>query len=193
MAITSVKTGSSFTNLQKYDNFLGPNAAYNPTSFESIATVNGNGSAASYTFSSIPSTYTSLQLRCLTNDGSGNFLNLRFNSDTGANYVWHRLQGNGTSASATALTASTQARIGYNTANTNVFNASIADIQNYAVSTQNKTVRCLNGYDSNGDTDLGAVQMWSSLWLNTAAITSITVFSAANFITGSTFALYGVK
>ena len=167
---------------------FAPSGAY-----DSIATFTGNGTTASYTFSSIPSTYTSLQLRGLTNDASGNFLNLRFNGDTGANYVWHRLQGNGTSASATALTGSTQGRIGYNTANTNVFNATIADIHNYAVTTQNKTVRCLNGYDSNGDTDLQAIQMWSSLWLNTAAITSMTIFSASNFVTGSVFALYGIK
>jgi hypothetical protein len=162
-------------------------------SYESIATFTGDGSAATYTFSSIPSTYTSLQLRCFTNDGSGNFLNLRFNGDTGANYVWHRLQGNGTSASATATTASTQARIGYNTAGSNVFNASIADIHNYAITTQNKTVRCFNGYDSGGGADLQAVQLWSSLWQNTAAITSLTVFSAANFATGSKLALYGIK
>ena len=50
MAITSIKTGSSFTNLIKYNDFLAGNTAYNPippNSYESIATVTvGSGGSA---------------------------------------------------------------------------------------------------------------------------------------------------
>jgi len=63
MAITSIKTGSSFTNLVKYNDFLGPNSAYIPTSYESIASATGTGSSNTITLSSIPSTYKHLQLR----------------------------------------------------------------------------------------------------------------------------------
>ena len=56
MSISSVKTGAIG------DSLLAGNAAYNPSSFESIATVT-LGSSGAVTFSSIPSTYKALQLR----------------------------------------------------------------------------------------------------------------------------------
>ena len=39
------------------------NAIANASSYESIASFTGNGTATNYTFTSIPSTYKSLQLR----------------------------------------------------------------------------------------------------------------------------------
>ena len=110
MAVTKIKTTSSFTNLTKYDSFLAGNAAYNPSSYESIATTTvGAGGATDVTFSSIPSTYQHLQIRALAgnNNGStgvGSFY-VQLNADTGNNYSWHRVFGNGLNASVNATSS----------------------------------------------------------------------------------------
>ena len=73
----------------------------------------------------------------------------------------------------------------------NAFGAFVVDILDYANSTTNKTGRILHGRDLNGS---GTIALASSNWRNTNAITSITMFPAAdNLAQYSTFALYGVK
>jgi hypothetical protein len=194
MAITKIKTTSSFTNLTKYDSFLAGNAAYSPGAYESIATVTGNGSATTLTFSSIPSTYVSLQIRGIANDGVGNgFLAaLRFNADSGTNYVFHRLLGNGSSVSITASASQTSMQIGNSGNVADTYTTYIADIHNYANTTQNKTVRTFSGRDFNGS---GAVFLYGGLWLSTSAITSISINNVGPVAwnSGTTFALYGIK
>lgn len=202
MAITSIKTGSSFTNLVKYNDFLGPNSAYIPTSYESIASATGTGSSGTITFSSIPSTYASLQLRCLsrnsaTGTGSGDVL-LRFNSDSGSNYAHHHIRGNGSVAAASGSATQTSIRFdNFSTNNgeaANIMTVGIIDIHNYASTTQNKTVRAFQGNDNNGNST-AIIRLNSGLWMSTAAISTITLTLnlANNFTTTSQFALYGIK
>ena len=202
MAITSIKTGSSFTNLQKYNDFLGPNAAYDPGATWLIQRIAGTGS--SITFSSIPQTYASLQIRSLYRDTAtdSNYwksLRIQFNGDTGANYTLHRLLGDGTSAAAGGFTGQTRisaqgAGIG-SLSNSDVYGTSIVDIHNYASTTQNKTVRNICGVNYNtSSVSEQRIQLGSGVWLNTAAITSITLTpEGTGFASGSTFALYGMK
>jgi hypothetical protein len=72
---------------------FAPSGAY-----DSIATATFTGSALSVTFSSIPSTYTHLQIRGLARTPSGNDqIDLRFNGDSGNNYSMHGLSGDGAS------------------------------------------------------------------------------------------------
>ena len=74
-------------------------------SYSSIATVTGNGSASTLSFTSIPSTYSHLQIRGICRDARAVTIDTAyatFNSDTGTNYADHWLQGNGTAASAGA-------------------------------------------------------------------------------------------
>ena len=66
---------------------------------------------------------------------------------------------------------------------------SIIDIHDYASSTKNKVIRTVSGNDQNG---AGNIYLTSGLWLSTAAVTSITLFTTANYL-NTTFALYGVK
>ena len=200
MAITSIKTGSSFTNLKKYNDFLAGNSAYSPTAYESIATVTvGSGGSASITFSSIPATYTHLQLRCSMQETQAgvdwdNF-NAVFNSDTGTNYTRHFLEGNGATVTAFGAASRSKAFIGEvsrSGAGTSVFGINIVDILDYSNTNKHKTVRSLAGYDYNGG---GSVGIFSSAWRDTSAISSIvlTSDSASNFSEYSTFALYGIK
>ena len=161
------------------------------TAFESIATVSGNGSSTSLTFSSIPNTYKHLQIRAIGRNSSGY---IRFNSDTGSNYSRHWLRGNGTTASVNGAASQTE-MYGFeftdNTDTANIYGIGIIDIHDYASTTKNKTIRCLTGADKNGS---GNIYLYSGAWLNTNAITSITIYSPANApTTDTTFALYGIK
>jgi len=173
----------------------GTGVAASTTSYESIATVTvGAGGSSSISFSSIPSTFKHLQVRGLVQlaNGSGE-LDFRFNGDTGSNYSYHRIYGNGASVVAEAGVSTSQATVGYYLSATNVFNGIVVDILDYANTNKNTTTRSLNGMDTNGS---GLILFDSSLWRNTAAITSIEVFSkdAGRPLTQySQFALYGIK
>ena len=206
MAITSIKTGSSFTNLKKYNDFLAGNEAYNPPVFESIATVTvGAGGASSVTFSSIPSTYQHLQIRMFAKsdraNSTGNTVFAYANGDEApsatTNYYTHYLSGDGSSVSSGALSNANPSygmyfgtAIGANA--TNMGSAYVVDILDYANTNKYKTMRSLGGEDNNSTG--GAISLRSSLWSNTAAITSLKLVCLSyNFAQYSHFALYGIK
>jgi hypothetical protein len=154
------------------------------------------------TFSNIPSTYKHLQIRalakCDVNDGNNSYSNiyLRFNSDTGSNYSYHHLQGDGSSVATTGQVNQTSVFVGTaansDSAQANVFGANIIDILEYANTNIYKTVRCLNGKENNA-TNYNRIQFKSGNWRNTNAITSLTFTTDGNFTQYSQFALYAVK
>lgn len=169
------------------------------SNFESIATLNGNGSSTTLSFTSIPSTYKHLQLRGILRESSGGgsndtFMGVRFNNDTGSNYSLHYLIGDGASASAGAG-ASTS--LGYpaigvqNSAGANIYGASVFDILDYANTNKYKTTRALTGDDRNGG---GAIALISSSWQSTTAINRIDIYSKDGqaLSSYSSFALYGI-
>jgi hypothetical protein len=165
--------------------------------FESIQTITVGTAVANIEFTSIPATYTHLQIRALTSDSYGthayNSGVLRFNSDTTTtNYYNHFIQGSGSSAASAATNAN---RGMYVDGGTPYFAATIMDILDYANTNKYKTVRTIGGVDTNGG---GYVYLMSTLWKNTAAITSIVLEpeptgGARNWTQYSSFALYGVK
>ena len=162
-----------------------------PTDYESISTQTvGGGGSASITFSSIPSTYTHLQIRFIALGGASYRLASQFNSDTGANYSWHALQGSGSTATADAATSATSMKVGETIATYPT--VGVIDILDYANTNKYKTIRTLEGFDANGS---GYIQLFSGNWRSTSAITSITL---GTLISGSmnqysSFALYGIK
>jgi len=193
VAVTKFSSGSSFKNLTKYDDFLAGNAAYIPTSFESIASATGTGSSGTITFSSIPSTYTSLQIRGLYGaaSGSGYGLYIQLNGDSSSNYAYHALYGDGSTASAFGAATQTKMYASFGTVSSTVNGVTIIDLHDYTSTTRNKTVRFFSGEDANGS---GTVDLMSGLRVNTAAITSVTlVLEGGLFSTSSQFALYGIK
>ena len=169
---------------------FGPSGAY-----DSIATVTCSGGETTITFSSIPATYTHLQIRGIanisTNDG---LFPIRFNADTGSNYVYHRLTGNGSVAGAANGTSMTggKANVGIGFPNgANIFGPFIMDILDYANTSKYKTMRTLTGGDSNGS---GGVEFDSGLWMSASAISTILLTAASgSFVQYSSFALYGIK
>lgn len=164
--------------------------------YDSIATASGAG-ASSVTFSSIPSTYTHLQIRILSRTErpvAAQSLWMQVNGDAGSNYSWHALEADGSAVSANAGANQTIILAGVTTgssATSGMFATCVIDILDYANTNKNKTVRSLSGFDLNGS---GGVQFYSGNWRNTNAITSISLISPSNnFISGSSFALYGIK
>lgn len=169
--------------------------------YESIASATGTGSSNIITFSSIPSTYTSLQIRANMRGSSGGTglsdFDIRINGDTAANYAYHSLDANGSTVLAQGSANGTLMEY-YNVfpgsaITANVMGTMILDIHDYASTTKNKTVRAFFGVDNNGS---GNVVLGSGLWMQTSAITSISLFaqSATTYLsTSSTFSLYGIK
>ena len=163
--------------------------------FSSIATQTvGSGGASSVTFSAIPSTYTHLQIRCNVLMGTTVDLDLQFNSDTGANYAYHALYGTGSAAGSLAATSTSNGVYfgQYRTGATSACGA-VVDILDYTNVNKNKTVRALSGIDTNSTN--GIVFLTSGLWMNTSAISNITIYSkdAISFAQYSSFALYGIR
>ena len=192
--------GGMDATLNRYSDMLAGNAAYVGSSYYSIATQTvGSGGASNVTFSSIPSTYTHLQIRAIVRDAgsSQNGFWLRFNGDsTSGNYYWHELYGTGSSALAYAEAPSTVNFGGvmpYSANASQIMGAAIIDILDYSNTNKAKTIRSLAGYDANGS---GNIALLSGAWNNSnAAITSILLQDSAgiNFSQYSSFALYGVK
>lgn len=170
----------------------------NLSSYESIATANGTGSSGTITFSSIPGTYKHLQIRYIGRNsaGGGAFatLRMRMNGYT-STYPVHRLFGDG--ATATSYAATTEVYIQdtmsmpTNTAAADVFGAGVIDLLDYADTNKFTTLRALSGTDNNGS---GHIMFGSGLYQQTTAVTSITLeANGVNWLTNSTFALYGIK
>ncbi len=161
-------------------------ATYTP-----IATTTLSSSASSYTFTSIPQTYTDLVLVCQAKTASSSQdIQMQVNGDTASNYSFTFMGGNGSvtgSSRASNQTALTGDAYGY--VNATDFNLSIHNFMNYSNTTTYKTVISRSNNAAVG------VDGLVNLWRSTSAINSIKVFltSSINLATGCTFTLYGIK
>lgn len=168
--------------------------------YESIATVTvGSGGSSSISFTSIPSTYQHLQIRLLarSSDSAGTVnVTTQLNSDTGSNYAWHRIFGNGTSVGANGVASQTSAIIGQisgATAASGVFGVAVIDLLDYANTNKYKTIRALFGFNDNNGGAGEVVQLFSGLWQSTSATSTVTLFAGGGFSQYSQVALYGIK
>lgn len=165
-------------------------------SYESIATIAPYTTTTTVVFSSIPSTYTHLQIRATTSYGSGAANNgfwLQFNGDTAANYFWHQFYGDGISVGKSgAATTRNQIYCGVLAGTSSSWtSAAIIDILDYRSVNKNKTIRSLTGSDLNGT---GYIKLMSGAWANSStAVSSITITTDTTFGGYSKFALYGIK
>jgi Fibronectin type III domain len=176
-----------------------------PSNFFSIATVTAAGGESSLTFSSIPSTYKSLQIRYLSKDSStsSTFTNPYFliNGDSGSNYVYHFMRagvsGGGPAASGQTPASFIQIALGGTTSysgSSSMFGAGIVDIIDYTNTSKYKTTKMIAGSNENGLNTKDSVSLNSGVWLNTSTITSLTFYpGTSTFAAGSTFSLYGVS
>jgi len=158
-----------------------------PATYEPISTTTLGSAQASFSFTSIPGTYTDLVAVVVAETG-GN-LKIEFNSDTGSNYSNTVLYGTGSSALSARNTNSTGLLFG-TTAQVLGNGVNIYYFMNYSNTTTNKTV-----LSRGNDVDNSLVRADVGLWRNTSAITSIRFISnlGSNLAAGSAFTLYGIK
>jgi hypothetical protein len=188
---------------QNYPRVVPDNGAMFPLGMVSV----GSAGSATISFTSIPSTYKHLQIRCIgASNRTGFYVNnwtMTFNSDTASNYFSHYLQGGySTTPAATAGSSGPESYVyltgGSTGAASNIFTAAVIDILDYASTSKFKTVRTLMGYDVNGTGGTssygGAITLNSGLWRSTSAVSSLTIGPESfNWIGNSSFALYGIK
>jgi len=159
--------------------------------YESIATLYPTGATAEFT--SIPSTYTHLEVRFISaNATSSNRIRMQMNSDTASNYSTHLLIGNGTAASVAAGANTDKIPVSPgDPGSSTAFAVGIINILDYANTNKYKTVRTLTGKDANGS---GEIDLISGAWRSTSAITSLKFFwDSGNFSANSVFELYGIR
>jgi len=158
-------------------------------------------SAASVTFSAIPATYTDLVLRYSARHNNAFSISqvlITFNGDTAANYSETVVYGNSVSAASGSQSGMSAIDFNYvdaDSATANTFSSNELYIPNYTVSA-NKPMSWAGVTENNATTSNSAMIVANaSLWRNNATISSITLTAAAsrNFLTGSSFYLYGIK
>ena len=157
---------------------------------------------ASVTFSSLGS-YEHLQIRVSgrhNSAGSGSrTIYIRFNGDTGSNYSSHTMNAyNGSNTNADKYTGQSYVYQGGRltgplTPSAANYGASVIDVLDYQNANKNTTLQQTSGVVADYS---GNSLLWfgSSLWDNTAAVTSILVYpEAGSFVRGTTISLYGIK
>lgn len=166
------------------------------STYTPIATTTLGSAATSYTFTSIPTTYTDL---VLVFDGvlsSADYVWVRVGNgsvDTGSNYSQTYLMGNGSSASSGRSSSQTYffPQDPLNTGGNNM----VVNFQNYSNTTTYKSMllRANTPVTDGGAT--GTTRAQVALWRSTSAINTIQIstYAGQNFNTGSTFTLYGIQ
>jgi hypothetical protein len=156
-------------------------------------------SAASVTFSAIPATFTDLVVRISARGdaaGSRDFLYLQFNTDSaGSNYSYTDVVGSGaaaTSGGGGSLSPDRMGQLVGNSATASTFGNTEIYIPSYTVS-QSKPVGTFSVTENNATT--AYVSSYAYLWRNNATINQLvfTTANAANFVSGSSFYLYGIS
>jgi hypothetical protein len=154
-------------------------------------------SAASVTFSAIPSTYTDLVLRMSArrdNAAASGSFRMRFNGLTTAIYSFTNLEGSGSVAASTRATSATliqEAETVSDTATANTFSSHEFYIPNYTAA-QNKPMSAFSVQENN--TTAAEMSVAAYLLSSTAAINEILIYPpSGNFMAGSSFYLYGIK
>jgi hypothetical protein len=202
MGIRSLKTASISTGAKR-SKFWDQSAVISTTAYESIATVSvGSGGSTSASFTSVPATYSHLQVRVFgrgTGTGNREYIAIRFNNDTASNYWWHGFGGSGSAASAetSGSTSTDLIKAGFSVipvadSAANIFGSAVIDVLDYASTSKYKTTRAIAGQDQNDTT--GRLNIVSGVWRNTAAVNRVDLFlGAVNWNQYSSIALYGIK
>jgi hypothetical protein len=166
-----------------------------------------SGGTSTITFSSIPQTYDHLQLYWnarTTGANTGDFVLVRFNDDSTANYNFNYLQASTSGGQTLSPAISTKAsntnawltQIAGANNSANVFAVGYGVISDYSKTNRNKSLHCYGGLDDSGlGTPGGNTRLENSVWFSTSAITSIvlTTYSGSNFAANTDFTLYGIK
>ena len=164
-----------------------PSGTYVP-----IATTTLGSTAATYTFSSIPQTYTDLVLimnMVPSGSGAGQFT---VNGDTTASYshtalVGLETSGSGVSFNASNLTFGNWLSSGAALTNSSNLHFDVLNFMSYSSTSVYKTI-----LNKENPGQFGYVGAWINQYRKNDAITSITMIAETSFLSGTTFTLYGI-
>lgn len=158
-----------------------------PSALNPLANVTLTGTATTVTFSSISQAYRDLMLVATPIAATtGNAARMRFNNDTGSNYSWVQMIGDGTSVTSNNNASTTElVGIQAETARSNT----IIHVFDYSATNKHKAVLTRASNPS------AIVLATSQRWASTSAVTTINLFmtGGTSFAAGTTFALYGVS
>ena len=166
-----------------------------PSTYSLISSNVLASSAASVTFSAIPSTYTDLVLRASTRNSSGGtcVIATTFNGQA-SGYSVTRLRGTSSSASSGRTSSATSLYFSLtdSTYTANTFSNWEMYLPNY-LSTTSKPVSNFSVTENNSATAF-YIDVNAGLSNITSAITSVTLTADGDtFVSGSSFYLYGIK
>jgi hypothetical protein len=154
------------------------------STYTPIATHTISSATNSYTFTSVPSTYTDLSVVIEGSLSGNDAVYMRFNNDSASNYGTTYMYGTGSGYSSGYVSSATGIFFSVHTDRGNT----IIDIFSYANAVTRKTVLLTNNYLSNAV--VSTVALWKT---SNSPISSISFSSGNNFISGTTFSLFGIK
>lgn len=211
ISVTGLTAGTSYTvsvagvnefGTGEYSSASNSITALEGTSYEAIASaVVGSGGTANITFTSIPQTYTHLQIRGIlkSNRPSSDYSGWAWVSVNGSQgNKYHTLYCDGSSIASYTGTPATDVGLilsatGSTSAASNIFSTCIIDILDYKNTNKTKVLRMFSGAETNTS---GAIMTFTSYLVNsTSAITSISIggTDSTNLLQYSSLALYGIK
>lgn len=157
-------------------------------SYTLISTTTLASSASTITFSSIPSTYTHLQI-IFEGIGADDFIRMTFNGVTSATYYGQLLTARATAVSASEEIGATSMRCGTN----NTLTSGIISIPNYKNTTIKKTINVVAADSVGTSANQQRTQTFFGRNDATTAISQIDITCPTAFGIGSLFSLYGVS
>ena len=173
-----------------------------PNTYTLISSNVLSSSAASVTFSAIPSTYTDLVLRISARQYRGDgtqvqFFNVRLNSAATTSFSSTFMRGIDTTVQ--SFRNSSQADFSYNktmvdASTSNTFSFNEIYIPNYASTASTKPVSGVSSAIQNSTNSESSA--YAGLYNSTNAVTAIVISGASGlyeFVSGSSFYLYGIK
>ena len=158
--------------------------------YEKIQSTTLGSAANNITFSSIPATYTDLRLVFVGTGTTAVGLFARFNNDSGSNYSFTELFGNGSAAYSGRGTSLSYIDLeSQRNLSTTIPTMKTLDIFSYAGSTYKTTLAQLSN-DLNGS---GVALSMVHLWRSTSAINEVKLYvNSSTIAAGSTATLYGI-
>ena len=164
--------------------------------FDSIATATVTTSTT-VAFTDIPQNYTHLQIRWQARNNAAVTtadVRMKMNGNPGVTYTYVYTNGSGT-ITGSAIGSDSAVILGRSTGASSTatyFGAGIYDLFDY---TNTTTFKSSFGINTDNQNTFGNHFYNGSTFLSTSAITSLTITSEGSdlFVSGSTFALYGIK
>jgi hypothetical protein len=172
---------------------FGPAGASN--SYELI-TSSVLSSTGTFSFTSIPQTYTHFQLRFSLRDSeatTNGVLRMRFNNDAGSNYEWNFFVNSGSGGGSTQFGPYSGYTIPGNNANPQWYSSGVIDVINATSTTLHKAVSGRWGGIVNTST-YGYPGYLGAVYKSTSAVNRIDLYTnGSGFLTKSRVSLYGIK